>query len=83
LRLVGSGGDLVAHVPEIFVEPAFHALLQDFHGRSHGADDPASDDAFGELEMVEAEQLHAFIEVEQTLGDIVPPPATRGLDHGD
>jgi hypothetical protein len=46
-------------------------LLQNFHGRSHGANYPASDDALGEFEMVEAEQLHAFVEVEQTLGNIV------------
>jgi hypothetical protein len=71
LRLVGGGGDLIADVPKIFVEPAFHSLLQDFHGRSHGAHDPASDDSFGEFEMVETEQLHAFVEVEQALGNIV------------
>ena len=70
-RLPIGGGDLVAHVPEIFVEPAFHSLLQDLHRRPHGADDAASDDSFGELEMVEAEKLHAFVEVEQALGDIV------------
>ena len=59
------------NIPKIFVEPAFHSLLQDFHGRSHGAHDAASDDSFGELEMVETEQLHAFVEVEQALGDFV------------
>src|SRR5208283_4986912 len=32
---------------------------------------PASDDTLGEFEMVEAEQLHAFVEVEQALGNIV------------
>src|SRR5208282_765195 len=69
--LVGSGGDLVAHVPKIFIEPAFHSLLQNFHGRSHGADDAASDDALGELEMVETEKLHAFVEIEQALGNVV------------
>src|SRR5258707_6678963 len=69
-RRIG-GGDLVADVPQILVEPAFHSLLQDFHGRSHGADDAASDDSFGELEMVKTEKLHAFVEVEQALGDIV------------
>src|SRR5258706_10413392 len=69
-RRIG-GGDLVADVPQILVEPAFHSLLQDFHGRSHGADDAASDDSFGELEMVETEELHAFVKVEQALGDIV------------
>src|ERR1035441_5522601 len=71
LRLVGSGRNLVAYVPKILVEPAFHALLQHFHGRSHGADHVASDDAFGELEMVEAEQLHAFVEIQQAFGGIV------------
>src|SRR6266853_3405237 len=69
-RWVG-GGDLVAHVPQILVEPAFHSLLQNFHRRSHGSDDAPSDDSFGELEMVEAEQLHAFVEVEHALGNIV------------
>src|ERR1700676_2384168 len=69
-RRIG-GGDLVAHVPQIFVEPAFHSLLQNFHGRPHGADNAPSDDSFGELEMVETEQLHAFVEVEHALGNIV------------
>src|SRR6202140_2581027 len=69
-RRVG-GGDLVPHVPEILVEPAFHSLLQDFHRRPHGADNAPSDDSFGELEMVETEQLHAFVEIEHALGDIV------------
>src|ERR1700730_717684 len=69
-RRVG-GGDLVAHVPQILVEPAFHSLLQNFHGRPHGADNAPSDDSFGELEMVKAEQLHPFVEVEQALSDIV------------
>src|SRR6266853_1949296 len=69
-RWVG-GGYLVPHVPQILVEPAFHSLLQNFHGRSHGADNAPSDDSFGELEMVEAEQLHAFVEVEHALGNIV------------
>ena len=54
-RLVGSGGDLVADVPQVFIEPAFHALLQNFHWRSHGADHAATDDSFGELEMMETE----------------------------
>src|ERR1700694_292858 len=69
-RRVGRG-DLVTDVPQILVEAAFHSLLQNFHGRSHGADDAPSDDSFGELEMVEAEQLHAFVEVEHALGNIV------------
>ena len=69
LRL--GGGDLVSHVPKIFVEPAFHALLQDFDRRSHGADDAAADDTLGKLEMVKAEDLHPFIEVQQAFGYVV------------
>src|SRR5271154_3385624 len=69
-RLVG-GGNLVAYVPEIFVEPAFHALLKNFHRRSHGADDVASNHPLSELQMMEAEKLHAFVEVEQALGNVV------------
>ena len=45
-RLIG-GGDLVADVPEILVQPAFHAFLQNLHRRPHGADNVTSDDAFG------------------------------------
>ncbi len=71
LRLIRSSSDLVPHVPEILIEPAFHSLLQNFHRSSHGANHPSSDDAFGEFEMVEAEELHAFVEVEQALGNIV------------
>src|SRR5271170_1423575 len=72
-RLVSSGGDLVADIPQILVEQALHSLLQDFYGRPHGADNPASDDALGELEVVEAENLHAFVEVQQALGGVVQP----------
>jgi hypothetical protein len=71
LRLANGGGDLVTDVPKILVKPAFDSLLQDLYRRSHGAHDPASNDSFGELEMVETEQLHSFLEVEQALGDIV------------
>src|ERR1035438_4005467 len=63
--------DLVADLPQVFVEPVLHALLQHFHRRPHGADDAAADDALGELEVVEAEQLHALVEIDQPLGDIV------------
>ena len=63
--------DLVADVPQVFVEPMLHALLQHFHWRPHGADDAAADDALRELQVVEAEQLHALVEIDQPLGDIV------------
>src|ERR1019366_1955686 len=63
--------DLVADLPQVFVEPVLHALLQHFHRRPHGSDDAAANDALGELEVVEAEQLHALVEIDQPLGDIV------------
>ena len=49
----------------------FHALMQDFDRRAHGADHSAADDPLGQLEMVKAEQVDAFIKIEQTLGHIV------------
>src|ERR1019366_4352971 len=79
--------DLVADVPQVFVEPMLHALLQHFHWRPHGADDAAADDALRELQVVEAEQLHALVEIDQPLGDIVQAEeffvAAIKVIHGD
>lgn len=70
-RLPDSGGDLVAHVPEIFIKPTLHALLQNLYRRPHGTNDPPSDDPLGQLQMMEAKQLHAFVKVEKALGNIM------------
>ncbi len=48
-----------------------HALVQDFYRGAHGADDSAADDALGQLEMVKAEEVDSFIEIEQALGYVV------------
>ncbi len=68
---VGFGGDLVAHVPEVFVEKMFHALVQDFDRRAHGAHHSATDDSLRQLQMVKAEQVYALVKIQQTLGDVV------------
>ena len=64
-------GDVVADVPEIFVEPMLHTLLQDLDRCAHGSDDSTTDDAFRQFEMVETEQLHALVEIDEALGNVV------------
>src|SRR5258706_4819795 len=48
-----------------------HALLQHFDRRSHRTDDSPSDNALRQLQMMETEQLHALVEVQQTFGNVV------------
>ena len=69
--LVGPSGDLVANLPQVFVEEVLMALVQDFDRGAHGADDAASDDALGEFEVAEAEELNAFVEINQAFGEVV------------
>src|SRR5215469_4000793 len=63
--------DLVAHVPDLAIGHVLHALLKDLHRRSAGADDATANDALRQLEMVEAKGLHALVEIEHALGDIM------------
>ena len=63
--------DLVAHVPQVFVEPMLHALLEDFDWRAHGSNHPTANDALRQFQMVKAEDLHPFIEIDQPLGNIM------------
>src|SRR4051812_20252071 len=74
---VDEAGDLVAHVPELLIKDVLLPLLQHFHRGAHGADDAAADDALRQLEMVEAEKLHALIEIEQALGGVVQTSELR------
>src|ERR1700720_4695933 len=69
--LLTGRGDVVADVPEVFVEPMLHTLLQDLDRCAHGSDDSTTDDAFRQFEMVETEQLHALVEIDEALGDVV------------
>src|SRR5215469_8561412 len=63
--------DLVSDVPDLAISHVLHALLKDLHRRSAGADDATSNDALRQLEMVEAESLHALVEIQHALGDIM------------
>src|SRR5215467_8861311 len=63
--------DLVSHVPDFAIGQVLHALLKDLHRRSAGADHATANDALRQLEMVEAEGRHAFVEIEHALGDIM------------
>src|SRR5215472_10617112 len=65
--------DLVSDVPDLAIGQVLHALLKDLHRRSAGADHATTNDALRQLEMVKAEGLHAFVEIEHALGDIVKP----------
>ncbi len=48
-----------------------HALVQHFDRSAHGTDDSAPDDALRQFEMMETEQVHPFIEIEHSFGDVV------------
>ena len=63
--------DVVAHIPKLFVEQMLHALVENLDRGSHGTDHSASDDSLRQLQVMEAEQVHAFIEIEHTFGDVV------------
>src|SRR4051812_19263098 len=63
--------DLVTDVPQFLVEAMLHALVQNFHRSSHRSHDSAADDSLRQLQMMQSEQLHAFVEIQQSLGDIV------------
>src|SRR5437660_11769223 len=66
--LVGLGGNLGAHVPQLFRKEMFHALMQHFNGSSHRAHNSAPYGALRQLEMIDAAQLTARIKVHETLG---------------
>src|ERR671922_469035 len=65
------GGDLVANVPEILIEEMLHPLMQNFDRSSHGADHPSPNDPLREFQMVETEEVHAFVEIQQPFGNVV------------
>jgi len=49
----------------------FHTLMEDFDRSPHGTDHPSSDNALCQLEMMETEQVHTFIEIKHAFGYVV------------
>src|SRR6185312_16031794 len=66
---VHDAGDLVAGFPELLVEDVLLALAEDVHGAPGCAQHVSADDAMRQLHVMEAEELHSFVEVEQLLCD--------------
>ena len=64
-------GDLVPHIPQLLIEKMLHPLMQNFDWRAHGPDYSASNDSLRQFQMMKAKQVDTFIEIEQTLRDIV------------
>src|SRR5258708_38726521 len=48
-----------------------HALMQNLYRSSHRAHYPAADNPLSQLQVVKAEQVDAFIKIEQALGHIM------------
>ena len=69
--LVRAGGDLIAHVPQFFIEEVLHALVQDLDRGSHCAYHTAANDPLGKFQVMEAEEVHLLVEIQQTFRDIV------------
>src|SRR5256885_3723536 len=63
-RFVHVLRDLVSDIPQLAIEHMLLPLLKDFHRGAHGADHPTSDDALCQLEVVIAEELDTFIEIQ-------------------
>src|SRR3954470_14126243 len=66
-----SGCDAVSDVPQVFVEPVLHALLEHFHRRAHGSNHSSADNPLGQFQVMETEDLHTFVEVKQAFSQIV------------
>ena len=45
--------------------------MEDFHGRTHGADYAAADDPLRQFEMMKAEEVHALVKIQQAFRHIV------------
>src|SRR6202040_52372 len=63
--LLTGRGDVVADVPEVFVEPMLHTLLQDLDRCAHGSDDSTTDDAFRQFELVVKSLAETWADVEK------------------
>ena len=69
--IIGLGRDPIAHIPKLFVKKMLHALMKNFHRRSHCAHHTAPDNPLRQLEMMKTKQVDTFIEVEQPFGHIM------------
>src|ERR1041385_8924512 len=69
----GARSNLVSQIPQFLVGDVLHSLLQDLNRRPHRSDDAATNDALRQLQMMEAERLHALVEVEHPFGNVVQP----------
>src|SRR5579863_5593048 len=68
---VGLRCYVIANIPKLFVEKMLHPLMKNFHGRSHRSNNAATDDPLRQLQVMKAEQMYAFVEVEQSLRHVV------------
>lgn len=69
--VIGFRRNLVAHIPKLFVEKMLHTLVQHFDRRAHCAHHASADDSLRQLQMMEAEQVNPFVEIEQPLGQVM------------
>lgn len=68
---MGFRCDLVAHIPEIFVEKVLHPLMKNLDGRTHGANHTAANDSLRQFEMMKAEEVNALVKIEKPLRNVV------------
>ena len=65
------GGDLIPHVPEIFIEKMFHPLMKHLNRRTHRANHASTDDSLCKLEVMKAKKMYALIKIQQAFCHIV------------
>src|SRR3954468_7465259 len=73
--LLALGVDLLSDTgpdfPERLEKDVLLPLTQQVRGHAAGPDRAAADDALGEFQMVEAEELEALVVIEHGLGDLM------------
>ncbi len=70
-RFVRIFSDFVSQIPELPVGYILHALLQNLYRRSHGPEHTGAYDALCEFQVMEAEKLQPFIEINHAFRHVV------------
>ena len=68
---IAPGGDLVPHVPQVFIEEMFHSLMKHLDRGAHRPHYSSANDSLCQFQVMEAEQVHPLIKIEQTFGDVM------------
>src|SRR3989442_14222938 len=66
---ISNSSELVTYFPQFWIEGVLEGALQQFHGGAAGADGTGADHAFGQLEVLGAEDLKDFVVIGESFGE--------------